>query len=255
MTASSRYALGVEYDGSAFLGFQTQRQTPTVQQTLQQAVSRVADHQVTIHGAGRTDTGVHARCQVVHFDTIAERDDRSWLLGVNSNLPDAAAVRWVKRVNPEFHARFSATARVYCYRIYNRPVRPVLRRWLTAWERRPLDEAAMQAAASAVVGEHDFSAFRAQSCSAQHPVRRLYAVEVSRRGEEVEIWVDGNAFLHHMVRNLVGSLILVGAGERSPEWLAEVLRGRDRTEAGPTAPASGLCLESVRYPRQFGLPE
>jgi tRNA pseudouridine38-40 synthase len=258
----ARYALGVEYDGGEFLGWQ--RLAPpgaaelmagkTVQSALESALSAVGDARIDTVCAGRTDAGVHARCQVVHFDTDAVRAPRGWMLGATSRLPPAVCVRWCQPVPPEFHARFSARARRYCYRILNRPVRPALGRQYLSWIRQPLDADAMHRAAQSLIGEHDFSAFRTVHCQAPHARRDLQTIAVERDGDEIRVDVQANAFLHHMVRNIVGSLIVVGAGEQAPEWIAEVLAGRDRTVAGPTAPSAGLVFLGPLYPAEWGLP-
>ncbi len=253
MTAS-RIAVGVEYDGTRFLGWQTQAQTPTVQSELERALAVVADAPVTVIGAGRTDSGVHAACQVAHFDPPSERSMRSWVLGTNTHLPEDLRIIWAQPVSSEFNARFSASSRRYAYRIVNRPVRPALDRLTHAWEARPLDVDAMHRAAQALVGEHDFSAFRAAACQARHGIRRIHHVAVSSMADRVSIDVEGNAFLHHMVRNIAGSLMVVGRGEQPSGWIAELLASQDRTLAGPTAPACGLTLEQVTYPAAFGLP-
>ncbi len=249
-----RVAMGVEYDGTRFFGWQTQAREPTVQSVLERALSRVANEPVRVFGAGRTDTGVHARGQTFHFDSGAERSRRSWILGTNSNLPEDVAVIWAKSMPADFDARASALGRRYRYAIVNRWVRPVLARAQALWVRRPLAEEAMHSAAQALVGEHDFTSFRALACQARHARRRLTAVAVARAGDSVEITVEGNAFLHHMVRNIVGTLLEVGLGRRPPEWVAEVLSMRDRSAAGVTAPAHGLCLDAVRYPARYGIP-
>lgn len=258
-----RWALGVEYDGGGFFGWQRlsrpgepdrRPDEPTLQAAVEEAVSFVAGCPVQVTCAGRTDAGVHAACQVVHFDGPAGRDPRGWVLGVTTRLPRAIAVRWCVPVADDFHARFSARARRYRYSILNRSVRPALHRQYLAWERRPLDAAAMHQAAQALVGEHDFSAFRTVHCQAPHARRELQEVAVTRRGDVVDVEVQANAFLHHMVRNIVGSLLEVGAGERPAGWIGEVLAGRDRNLAGPTAPASGLVFLGARYPSQWGLP-
>lgn len=251
-----RYALGVEYDGSDFQGWQQlgEHGGPSVQATLQQALSSVADEAVSVVCAGRTDAGVHGECQVVHFDSTARRDPRAWMLGTTTRLPRSVAVRWCVPVADDFHARFSARARRYRYRLLNRTVRPALYRQTLSWERRPLDAAAMHAAAQALLGENDFGAFRSIQCQALHARRDLQAIAVQRHGEVVEVSVQANAFLHHMVRNIVGSLVLVGAGEQPVEWIAELLAGRDRTLAGPTAPPQGLVFVGPLYARQWQLP-
>ncbi len=225
-----------------------------MQATLQQALSSVADAAVSVVCAGRTDAGVHGECQVVHFDSSANRDPRAWMLGTTTRLPRSVAVRWCVPVADDFHARFSARARRYRYRMLNRTVRPALYRQTLSWERRPLDAAAMHAAAQALLGENDFGAFRSIQCQALHARRDLQAIAVQRHGEVVEVSVQANAFLHHMVRNIVGSLVLVGAGEQPVEWIAELLAGRDRTLAGPTAPPQGLVFVGPLYARQWQLP-
>ena len=250
-----RIALGIEYDGSRFLGWQTQAQSPTVQSELERALGMVAAHPVTVQGAGRTDTGVHAAVQVAHFDSPCSRDSKAWVLGTNTHLPDDLRVLWALPVADDFHARFSAISRRYSYRIMNRPVRPALARINHGWVARPLDEGLMHQAAQALLGEHDFSAFRASACQAQHAVRRMTDISVTREGKIVTFSIEGNAFLHHMVRNIVGSLLLVGKAEKDPAWISQLLVGRDRTRAGPTAPAAGLTLQQVVYPAAFGIPE
>ncbi|MCA1714140.1 MAG: tRNA pseudouridine(38-40) synthase TruA [Gammaproteobacteria bacterium] len=257
-----RYALGVEYDGSEFSGWQRlsrpgepdRRAEPTVQATLEHALSLVADAPVDTVCAGRTDAGVHALCQVVHFDSDALRDPRGWMLGTTSRLPGSVCVRWCLPVAQDFHARFAARARRYRYRILNRAVRPALGRQFLTWVRLPLDAGAMDRAAGALLGEHDFSAFRTVHCQAPHARRELQEIAVRRLGEEVVIDVQANAFLHHMVRNIVGSLLEVGTGDRPERWIAELLAGQDRTAAGPTASASGLVFVGPRYPPQWNLP-
>jgi tRNA pseudouridine38-40 synthase len=255
-----RFALGVEYDGSGFSGWQrlspagTQAADGSLQTALEMALSKVADGRVDTVCAGRTDAGVHARCQVVHFDTDAERDARGWVLGTTANLPAAMAVRWCVPVAGDFSARFAARARRYRYRILNRGTRPGLERQYLSWERMPLDADAMHVAAQALRGECDFSAFRSVQCQAAHAWRDLQDIVVTRHDDEVHVEVQANAFLHHMVRNIVGSLLPVGRGERPVVWVAELLDGRDRSVAGPTAPAAGLLFLGPRYPRQWGLP-
>ncbi len=250
-----RIALGIEYDGTGFLGWQRLSHGNTVQGVVEGALSFVADAVIEVTCSGRTDAGVHARCQVVHFDTQAQRSERSWVLGTNSRLPDAVAVLWARPVDEAFHARYGARGRRYRYTILNRPVRAALDARRVTWERTPLDAAAMQAAAQALVGEHDFSAFRAISCQAHSARRQLRAIRVERAGELVTIDVEANAFLHHMVRNIVGSLLLVGRGEQPAAWIASLLAAGDRTVAGPTAPPQGLMFLGPRYPASFGLPE
>lgn len=250
----TRMALGIEYDGTDFLGWQSQLQQPTLQDAVSAAVSFVADEPVSLVCSGRTDTGVHARCQVVHFDTAAERTARAWTLGANSRLPPSVCVRWAQPVDPEFHARYCAQRRAYRYRIVNRPVRLALDARMATWERVPLDVTAMQEACNALVGTHDFTSFRTSACQSKTPVRLLTVVDWQRIGEDVTLCIEGNGFLHHMVRNIVGSALRVGRGDAPVEWIAGVLAGRDRGGAGPTAPPTGLVFEGPRYPASFGLP-
>ena len=249
-----RYALAVEYDGSEFLGWQSQTHGPTLQQTLERALSAIAVAPITVVCAGRTDSGVHATGQIVHFDSPVARAPRAWMLGSNSFLPKAMAVRWAGQVDADFHARYSALSREYLYRLLNRQARPALLQRTLSWERAPLDLQAMQQAAACLVGEHDFSSFRTIACQARSPRRRLDFLRIERVAEVLEFRVQANAFVHHMVRNLVGSLIMVGRGERSVAWLADVLAMRDRAEAGPTAPPNGLLFLGPRYAARWGLP-
>jgi len=251
-----RTALVVEYDGSAFNGWQLQRgsDVSTVQATLENAVSAVADTQVRLHCAGRTDTGVHATHQVVHFDCHSARSERAWVLGCNANLPDSVVVRAAYPVSADFHARFSARARRYRYLIYNDDVRTAHSPRYLTWVRQPLDVDAMHDGAQSLLGEQDFSAFRAASCQSSTPMRHVDFIEVYRHGRLVVVDVQANAFLHHMVRNIVGTLVAVGKGRHEPGWVASLLSGRDRTLAADTAPANGLYLVGVTYPPHFGLP-
>lgn len=250
-----RVALGIEYDGSAFHGWQAQQEgVRTVQIALEQALSRVADHPVRVVCAGRTDTGVHALGQVVHFDSDAQRTPRNWLLGANVHLPDDVSVTWVRDVSPDFSARFSAVSRRYRYFILNRTARSAVMAGRVTWTHRPLDAVRMHSAAQALVGEHDFSSYRALGCQAKSPVRTLHSLSVERRGEFLVLSLHANAFLHHMVRNIAGVLMAIGRGDREEEWAAEVLSLRDRTLGGVTAPPQGLYFESVEYPEAFGIP-
>lgn len=249
-----RFAAGLEYDGRAYSGWQHQPGLPTIQDALQRALSRVADAPVECVCAGRTDAGVHAMGQVVHFDSDAVRSERSWRLGANSNLPDDIAITWLREVPAHFHARFGALARSYRYVILNRESRPGLARGRATWERRPLDAERMHSAAQTLVGEHDFSAFRAVECQAKSPVRRVETLSVSRAGEWVTLDVTANAFLHHMVRNITGLLLAVGTGDSPAGRVGQVLASRDRTANAATAPADGLYLAAVRYPVELGLP-
>lgn len=254
-TTLQRLAAGLEYDGTAFFGWQHQSHARSIQTELDAAIARVADHPVAVVAAGRTDAGVHACGQIVHFDTGARRSLRSWLLGINSNLADDLAVQWVCPVPPDFHARYSAIGRTYRYVILNRPVRSALERHRAWCLRPPLDAGRMAAAAAVLMGEHDFSAFRGAGCQAKSPRRRIDHLDVMRRDDYVIVEVSANGFLYHMVRNLVGSLAVIGSGEKAPDWLAAVLAGRDRRAAAATAPPSGLYLAQVHYPAEFGLPE
>lgn len=250
-----RIALGIEYDGTDFLGWQRLSHGPTVQGAVEEALSSVANHAVSVTCAGRTDSGVHARCQVVHFDSEAQRTPRGWMMGANSCLPAAIGVRWVVPVTGDFHARYGALGRRYRYSIVNRQARPALDARYVAWERRPLDADAMQRASRALLGENDFSAFRTVACQSRTPFRNVRCLEVRRNAERIEIEIEANAFLHHMVRNIVGSLLPIGRGEMPEEWLGHLLDGRDRSQAGPTAPASGLCFLAPVYPAGHGLPD
>jgi tRNA pseudouridine38-40 synthase len=250
----SRIAVGVQYDGSAYAGWQSQPGTTTIQQAVERALSVVAAEPVSLTCAGRTDAGVHAWGQVAHFDTGAARCARSWVLGANSELPPDLSLSWAMPVPAHFHARYSAEARTYQYLILNRGVRSGLLAKRATWIHRPLDAAAMAQAAVTLAGEHDFSAFRSSQCQARSPIRRMERIGVERRGDFVIIEATANAFLHHMVRNIAGLLITIGKGEEPPQWAQAVLTGRDRREGGATAPAAGLYLLAVRYPKAFGLP-
>jgi tRNA pseudouridine38-40 synthase len=249
-----RFAAGLEYDGRAYSGWQYQSGLHTVQGALQSALSRVADSAVECTCAGRTDAGVHALGQVVHFDSDAARSERGFRLGANTYLPNDVSVVWLREVPAQFHARYSATARSYRYVILNRDSRPGLAMGRATWERRPLDAERMHAAAQCLLGEHDFSAFRAIECQAKSPVRRIEALSVSRDDAWVTIAITANAFLHHMVRNVAGLLMSIGTGDSPIERVPAVLAGRDRKSNAATAPPDGLYLASVRYPAEFGLP-
>lgn len=249
-----RVALGIEYDGSAFRGWQSQAHAVGIQALVEAALARVADHPVEVLAAGRTDAGVHALMQVVHFDTTAERTERAWVLGATSNLPEEITVLWARGVSDAFHARYSALARSYRYYILNRPMRPAIGAAHLSWVREPLNEVAMHIAGQSLLGEHDFSSFRAAQCQSRTPMRQVYEVSVRRYGEILELAITANAFLHHMVRNIAGVLIAIGAGKRPVAWAREVLEVRDRTFAGVTAPAGGLYLTGVRYAPALGLP-
>jgi tRNA pseudouridine38-40 synthase len=250
-----RIAVGLEYDGTAYNGWQKQRSGIGVQEVVERALATVADAPVEAVCAGRTDAGVHASAQVAHFDSDAARSERNWLLGVNSNLPSDVNALWVAPVGEDFHARYSATARTYRYLILNRPCRSALWRDRAWWVHGSLDDARIRAAAAHLLGEHDFSAFRAAGCQARSPVRHVHSITTQRRGAEwLVIEVTANAFLQHMVRNIVGTLVAVGRGDEAPEWVRDVLDGRDRTRGGMAAPSCGLTLIGVDYPASFGLP-
>lgn len=254
--APFRYALAIEYAGAAYRGWQLQAhdEVPTVQAEVERALSVVANHPVQVVCAGRTDAGVSASHQVIHFDSWADRDDRAWMLGTNSHLPDDISVKWATRVPGCFHARFSARERRYRYLIYSSPTRPAIMAGGITWTYRTLDTERMQAAAEHLLGEHDFTSYRAVGCQARSPVREIRQLSVYRSGALIVIDVSANAFLHHMVRNIAGVLMAVGAGERSPDWAGEVLQARDRRKGGVTAPPDGLYFVDVRYPEVFRLP-
>jgi len=251
----NRVALGLEYDGTNYNGWQIQDHAPSIQGSLNQAISKVADETINCVGAGRTDSGVHASGQVLHFDTLAEREPRSWLLGINSDLDTDINVLWVKAVRPDFHARYSATGRTYRYVILNRPVRSALARTRAWWVHHELDAKAMSIAAKHLVGKHDFSSFRASGCQSKTPVREIRRFDVSRAGDWIIVECEANAFLHHMVRNIVGTLATIGRGDAQPEWIRTLLQERDRRAAGITAPPMGLKLTRVEYPPEFGIGE
>lgn len=248
-----RIALGLEYDGSAFAGWQWQRDRRTVQACVEGAVGKVAAEPIDVVCAGRTDAGVHALEQVVHFDTAARREMRSWLLGVNTALPEDVRVLWAREVGKDFHARYSAIARFYRYVILNRAMKSALLRRQVTWHYHALEVEQMQEAAIHLIGEHDFSSFRAQACQSRSPRRSMHFIHVYRESEEVVIELAANAFLHHMVRNIAGVLMEIGAGKRDPAWAKTVLEARDRNAAGITAPPDGLYLGGVFYPERFGI--
>jgi tRNA pseudouridine38-40 synthase len=250
-----RIALGVEYDGSLFCGWQSQAEGKTLQDTLQYALSQIAGEQISVVAAGRTDTGVHALEQVAHFDTAVERPLTAWVRGVNAMLPDSIAVLWAHPVPDEFHARFSAHGRSYRYLLINRATRSAIHARKVGWFHAPLDVAAMQAAAQHLLGEHDFSAFRAAECQAKSPVKNLNQLDISRQGERLVFDVSADAFLHHMVRNIVGCMVYVGKGKYPPDWLAEVLASRERSRAAPTFAPDGLYLRRIQYEAKWGLPQ
>ena len=250
-----RIALGIEYDGAAFFGWQRQKEVNTVQGELEKALSKVANHPVDVFCAGRTDAGVHGTGQVVHFETDSIRTERGWTMGVNTNLPDSIAVTWVKHVPDDFHARFSATARRYRYIISNTKLRPAILNAGLSHYHSPLDEHLMHQAAQALLGENDFSSFRAAQCQSNSPNRFIHFINVTRHNDFIVIDIKANAFVHHMVRNIAGSLIAVGKGEQPVEWMTELLVAKDRTKAAETAKPNGLYLVQVDYPDTFELPK
>lgn len=250
-----RIAIGVDFNGQHYRGWQTQQPgVKSVQETLEKAIAQVANHPVIVHGAGRTDAGVHGAGMVAHFDTESVRTERNWMLGVNRHLPDDIALRWVCPVSDEFHARFKAVARRYRYVIYNHPFRSSQLAGQVTWHYHALDLARMQAAARYLVGRHDFTSFRAVACQAPRPERDVHFIELRQKGTLIVIDIQADGFLHHMVRNIAGVLMAIGQGKAEPEWAQEVLLARDRTLGGVTAPPDGLYFVDVHYPEQFVLP-
>jgi len=249
-----RIALGLEYDGSQYAGWQEQVHAAGIQTALQSALTLVADHPVVTTTAGRTDAGVHASMQIVHFDTNAQRTERGWIMGANTNLADSISVLWARNVPDDFNARYSAIARSYRYIILNRVSRPAVLRDRVCWIREPLDAGLMHTGAQHLIGDQDFSSFRAAECQSRSATRRLYKIDVSRYREYVVIDVTANAFLHHMVRNIAGVLIEIGRGRQPTDWPLHVLQARNRSAGGVTAAAAGLYLLGVYYPSQFNLP-
>lgn len=248
--------MGVEYDGTAFHGWQAQEPgVRTVQSVLERGIARVADHPVRVHCAGRTDAGVHALEQVLHFDTRSVRSERAWVLGTNVNLPPDCCVRWARPVGPEFHARFSASARHYRYRIFSRATRSALGRHHALWVHQVLDLQRMREAADHLVGEHDFSSFRAAACQAKSPIREVHYLALDTWRGVVELRIGANGFLHHMVRNIVGVLLAIGRREAPSGWTRELLQVRNRTLGGVTAPPRGLYFVRADYPPAFDLPQ
>jgi tRNA pseudouridine38-40 synthase len=249
-----RFAACVEYDGAGFFGWQRQAEGRTVQACVEQAISKVADHSIKVICAGRTDTGVHATGQVIHFDTQVERPTINWLRGTNANLPDDISVQWLTGMDDSFHARFSATQRYYRYVIYNHASRPALLRNHVCWQHRELDAGTMDLAGKYLLGEHDFTSFRAAACQARSPVRTIHSLEVTRSGHFIYIDVIANAFLHHMVRCIAGVLMKIGCGDQPPLWVSELLQVRDRRVSGINASPAGLYLIEIRYPGHFKVP-
>ncbi|CUX96078.1 tRNA pseudouridine synthase A [Candidatus Mikella endobia] len=250
-----KLVLGIEYNGSAYYGWQRQKEVPSVQACLERALSKVANELITVYCAGRTDTGVHAIGQVVHFDTQAFRSEAAWTFGVNANLPNDIAVRWVKQVDDDFHARFSAISRRYRYVIYNYHLRPALLTYRITCYSHPLDVTSMARAGQFLLGENDFTSFCTKDCQSRTSWRHVHHLYVIRHGQYIIFDIKANAFLHHMVRNIVGSLLEVGCGNRSESWIYELLTSRDPTKAGATSKAEGLYLIEVTYPSHFLLPK
>lgn len=250
-----RIALGVEYDGEPYCGWQSQPNGLTVQDTLQRALSQIANIPVAVNAAGRTDTGVHALEQVVHFETDASRPLTAWVRGVNAMLPSSVVVRWAHPVPDEFHARFSAQGRSYRYLLINKSVRSAIHAGKAGWFHLPLDISLMREAAGYLLGEHDFSAFRAAECQAKSPVKFMNKIDISLNGDVIVFDLDANAFLHHMVRNIVGCLVYVGKGKYPPAWIADLLASRTRHLAAPTFSPDGLYLRRIQYDPKWGLPQ
>lgn len=250
-----RYALGIEYDGKNYCGWQRQNNAITVQEKVEKALSKIANEPVEVICAGRTDTGVNATNQVIHFDTSQKRKDVSWTLGVNTHLPSDIAVAWVKKVDDEFHARFSATARNYRYIIYNQPLRSAILSHGISHIHHYLDEKLMQQGADYLIGKHDFTSFRTVHCQSHSAVRTIIHCKITRHGHYIVVDIKANAFLHHMVRNIVGSLMRVGQSKEKVSWMKEVLLAKNRCVAGVTAPPEGLYFVDVDYPDKFDLPK
>ncbi|WP_131782966.1 tRNA pseudouridine(38-40) synthase TruA [Legionella gresilensis] len=248
-----RIALGVEYDGSQYHGWQAQTGLHTVQQVIETAISRIADCKINVVCAGRTDTGVHATNQIIHFDCVKERSIRSWIQGANSYLPKDVCIKWGKEMPDNFHARYSALSRQYRYIIYNSAIRPALLRGNVTWQYRQLNHVHMHEASQYLLGENDFTSFRSVECQSNTPMRNIYHVQVTRQGDLVIIDIIANAFLHHMVRNIAGVLIAVGSGKKPVIWVHEVLKATDRRLGAETAPPYGLYLVNVTYPKEFGI--
>ena len=250
-----RIALGIEYYGNNYCGWQRQLEVDSVQAQLEKALSKVANEPIRVQCAGRTDTGVHATGQIVHFETTADRKLSAWTLGVNASLPDDIAVRWSKEVDESFHARFTATARRYRYVIYNHQFRPGILRHGVSHYTGDIDEKRMYEAAQLLLGEHDFTSFRAMHCQSKTPLRNVHHVKVSRQGMYIVVDIAANAFLHHMVRNIVGSLLEIGLGHQPVDWMKTLLELKDRKKAAATAKAGGLYLVDVTYPERYELPK
>ena len=250
-----RIAAGIEYDGTPFSGWQSQADVSTIQDALQHALSSIAGETVSVNAAGRTDAGVHALEQVIHFDTGVTRPLSAWIRGVNALLPESIAVLWAQPVPEAFHARYSAQARSYRYILVNRPSRVGLHHGKVGWFHLPLDVAAMRRAAHHLLGEHDFSSFRSSECQAKTPVKNLQRLDIARQGDTIFFDLTADAFLHHMVRNIVGCLVYVGKGKHEPGWMADILEKRDRGLAAPTFSPDGLYLKRIQYDPEWRLPQ
>lgn len=255
---TKKYALALAYDGRNYSGWQIQNNTGSVQESLEIALSKIADEPISVFCAGRTDAGVHATAQIISFESNAERTLDQWLLGGNAKLPKDIRIQWIQETSQDFHARFNATERHYCYVIHNTQVAPCILRKLVTWHIKPLNAQAMHNAAQVLVGKHDFSSFRSSSCQAKTATRELKHISVERltsnHSNVIILKITANAFLHHMVRNIVGSLLKIGEGTHDKQWLADVLKAQDRTQAGITAPADGLYLTGVNYPEKYNMP-
>ena len=250
-----KVAAVIQYRGSQFSGWQQQKHAASIQEHVETALSKVADHEIRVHCAGRTDTGVHALHQVIHFETSSPRAEHSWVAGSNTYLSGDVCILWAQQVADEFHARYSAIRRSYRYIIHNRKIRPALNQDLVTWEYQPLDERLMSEAAAGLIGEHDFTSYRAAGCQSKVPVREVQKLSVFRSGEYIVIDITANAFLQHMVRNIAGVLMAIGSGQESTAWAKQILEARDRTRGGVTAPANGLYLTHVEYPDKYMIPE
>ena len=255
MTDKTRIALGIEYDGSGFHGWQRQSDRDTIQGSLENAVGKIAGHSITVVAAGRTDAGVHALQQVAHFDTSTNRPHQAWVRGVNSHLPNSIVIRWAMPVDVDFHARFAAISRSYRYVIFNSPVRPALQHGRVGWFHRRLDVDAINAGLSHLIGEHDFSSFRSSECQAKSPVKTFHEAVASRHNDYIVLNFRAGGFLHHMVRNIIGSVLRVGQGKEPPEWIGTLLAARDRAIAAPTFAADGLYFVDAEYDARWQLPQ
>ena len=250
-----KIALGIEYAGCNYYGWQKQSISPTIQETVESALSAIANEIIKVYCAGRTDTGVHAIQQVIHFETSSERELHSWVMGANSKLPNDISVIWALNVDDSFHARFTAKNRTYQYLILNRRSRPAILNGLVTWECQELDFKKMVDSSKCLLGEHDFTSFRAVSCQSDSAIRKIYELEINKAKDLFVITVRANGFLHHMVRNIAGVLIAIGAGKENMDWIVDVLNAKDRTVAGVTAEPDGLYLANIEYPEHYSIPK